>query len=132
VFGLYLKRVFAPAAFASILLGEAALACFHFKWVSPAPFLPVVWVMLAAFGAYLAVHAAFSLREGQAGLHVPGWITERDFLMSAGIFALSMDFWAWDAVGPVVLGIPVWIAYFMLLSILQTALMGRMIRKNYA
>ncbi len=131
VFGLYLKRVFAPAAFASILLGEAALACFHFKWVSPAPFLPVVWVMLVAFGAYLAVHALMVARREGTRLQVPRWVTDRDFLLSAALFALAMDFWAWDAVGGMVLGLPVWVAYFILLSTLQTALMAWMISRKY-
>jgi SSS family solute:Na+ symporter len=131
VFGLYLKRVFAPAAFASILSGEAALVCFHFKWISPAPFLPVVWVMAVAFGAYLAVHAPMAARQGRAALRLPPWIGDRHFLMSAGIFALAMDFWAWGAEGPLVLGVPAWVAYFMLLSLLQTALMAHMIGRNY-
>ena len=131
VFGLYLRPVFAPAAAASIALGETALACFHFKWVSPAPFLPVVWVMLVAFGAYLVVHAVMSAREAGARPRFPRWGVDRSFLMSAMIFALAMDFWAWGAAGPLVLGVPAWVAYFIGLSTLQTGLMAWMIRRQY-
>ncbi len=132
VFGLYLRRVFAPAAFASILLGEGALACFHFGWLSPAPFLPIVWVMIVAFSSYLGVHGVMAVRRERVGLRVPHWLMDRDFLMSAVIFALAMDFWAWGEAVPLYLGVPAWVFYFILLSILQTVLMARMIGRKYS
>ncbi len=128
LFGLYWKRVHSASAVLSILAGEAALAAFHFKWITAGPFLPVVWVMLTAFGTYLLVHLLLRAREGNLSLRRPGWLTDRYFLMPAGIFALAMDFWAWGSVQPLILGVPVWMAYFVLLSAAQMAVMARMIR----
>ena len=42
-----------------------------------------------------------------------------------------MDFWAWRAAEPLWLGLPWWIAYFVALSALQTAVMAYMIKKAY-
>jgi SSS family solute:Na+ symporter len=128
VFGLYWKRVHSASAVLSILAGEAALAAFHFKWIAAGPFLPVVWVMLTAFGTYLLVHLLLRAGEGNLSLRRPGWLTDRYFLMSAGIFALAMDFWAWGSVEPLIMGVPAWMVYFVLLSAAQMAVMARMIR----
>jgi SSS family solute:Na+ symporter len=128
-FGLYLQRVYPRAAIASILCGEAALAVFHLKWASPGAFLPVVWVLLAAFGSYLGVHALMTVREGRwRGALSGGWLKDRHVLIQAAIFVLAMDFWAWGSVRPLVGGLPLWIGYFVLLSALQTAAMAGMVR----
>jgi SSS family solute:Na+ symporter len=128
-FGLYLKRVYPRAAIASILFGEAALAVFHLKWASPGAFLPVVWVLLAAFGSYLGVHALLTVREGRwRGALSGGWLKDRHVLIQAAIFVLAMDFWAWGNVQPLLGGLPLWIGYFVLLSALQTAAMACMVR----
>nr|MCU0539358.1 hypothetical protein [Desulfobacterales bacterium] len=129
-FGLYWRRVYPAAALSSILAGEAALACFHFKWLSPDPFLPVVWVMLIACGVYLAAHGLAALRRGGLRLGRPEWSPDLDFWAQFGIFLLAMDFWAWGRVGPIVAGLPGWIAHFLLLSALQTAAMAFMIRRS--
>jgi SSS family solute:Na+ symporter len=129
-FGLYCRRVHSAAAILSIICGEAALAAFHLGRVSPGPFLPVVWVMLAAFGVYLAVHVLMTARQGGLRIALPGWLTDRYVLVSAAIFLLALDFWAWGIRRPSVFGLPFWIAYFVLLSALQTAAMACMIRRD--
>jgi solute:Na+ symporter, SSS family len=130
LFGLYWKRVYPAAAMLSIAAGEAALIGFHFKWASPAPFLPVIWVMAITFGSYFGVHGALALSEGRRGILRPRWLTDRCFWMLAGVFGLAMDFWAWERMQPVLLGIPMWVAYFILLSALQTAAMAYLIRRG--
>jgi SSS family solute:Na+ symporter len=127
VFGLYWRRVHSLSAVLSILAGEALLVCFHLKWVSAAPFLPVVWVMLTAFGVYLAVHALTRFR--QVGLRPPSWPRDPCLLMFFGVFLLAMDFWAWGRSGPLVAGMPVWIVHFLALSALQTAIMAFMVHR---
>jgi SSS family solute:Na+ symporter len=129
-FGLYCRRVHSAAAILSILCGEAALVVFHAQWVSSGRFLPVVWVMLVTFGVYLAVHALISARQGGLRTRMPGWFADRYVLVQAAIFILAMDFWAWGVSRPVFLGVPLWIAYFVLLSALQTAAMACMIRRD--
>jgi len=130
-FGLYWKRVHSGAAILSILAGEAALAVFHLKLASPGAFLPVVWVMLFAFGVYLTAHALIAARQGGLRMGIAyGWLKDRYVLVYAVIFALAMDFWAWGSVRPLIGGLPLWIGYFVLLSALQTAAMACMIRRE--
>jgi solute:Na+ symporter, SSS family len=130
--GLYWKRVHSSAAILSILGGEAALAVFHLKLASPGAFLPVVWVMLVAFGVYLTTHGLIVARQGRLRVGIPdGWFKDRYVLVYAAIFALAMDFWAWGRVQPVFWGLPLWIGYFILLSALQTAAMAYMIRREF-
>jgi len=126
--GLYWQRVHAAPAILSILAGETALVFLHFKLVPAGPFLPVIWVMLAAFGVYLTVHLLLRVREGELAIRLPGWPTDCYFPMFAAIFALAMDFWAWGSGQPTIMGFPAWMAYFVLLSAAQMAVMACLIR----
>jgi hypothetical protein len=63
LFGLYWKRVYSAPAILSILAGETTLIFLHFKLIQPGPFLPVILVMLAAFGVYLVAHLLLQMRE---------------------------------------------------------------------
>ena len=129
LFGLYLRRVFAPAAIASIVAGEAAVVCFYFEWLPSPAFLPVVWVMLVSFGVYLAVHAVLHGQPWALAAGMPAWLHDPCVYLQAGIFMLAMDFWAWGRVYPVILGVPAWIGYFIGLSGLQTVVMFHMLRR---
>jgi SSS family solute:Na+ symporter len=131
VFGLYWKRVHPGPAGLSIVAGEALLAAFHLRWVSPGPFLPVVWVLSAAFGVYLTAHLALTLwKGGGLRLHLPKWAADPYALAFGGIFLLALDFWAWGETEPTVLGLPLWVWYSMLLSALQTATMVGLTRRD--
>lgn len=128
LFGLYFERPRSAAAIVSILAGEAVLILIHFGFFRPDPFLPVIPVMLVAFGFYLAMHFVLRLREGSVAIALPRWLTDRYFLMLAGIFAVAMDYWAWDRSQPTIVGIPLWMFYFVLLSGAQTAIMAGLVR----
>ncbi|MEI7671465.1 MAG: sodium:solute symporter family protein [Deltaproteobacteria bacterium] len=130
LFGLYWKRVYSAPAILSILAGETSLILLHFKFILPDPFLPVIFVMLAAFGVYLVAHLLLRVKEGNLAIHVPVWLTDRYFLMLTGIFLLAMDFWAWGNAQPTIMGFPAWMAYFVLLSAAQMAVMAYMIRNE--
>jgi SSS family solute:Na+ symporter len=67
LFGLYWKRVYSSPAILSILAGETTLIFLHFKLILPGPFLPVIIVMLAAFGVYLVAHLLPRVKEGNLG-----------------------------------------------------------------
>ncbi len=129
LFGLYWRRVTPVPAGLSILAGEAVLLCFHFKWMTAEPFLPAVWVMLTAVGAYLVAHGLIHLRRGGLSVRFPEWPVDPSFLMFAALFLLAMDFWAWGRIGSLVAGLPVWIVHFLSLSALQTAVMVFMLRR---
>ena len=128
LFDLYWKRVYPVPAILSILAGETTLIFLHFKLILPGPFLPVILVMLAAFGVYLFAHLLLRVKEGNLAIRLPAWPTDRYFLMLTGIFLLAMDFWAWGSVQPTIMGFPAWMAYFVLLSAAQTAVMACLIR----
>jgi hypothetical protein len=100
----------------------------HFKLITPGPFLPVISVMLAAFGVYLVAHLLLRVKEGNLALRLPVWPTNRHLLMLTGIFLLAMDFWAWGNVQPTIMEFPAWMDYFVLLSAAQIAVMARVIR----
>jgi len=130
IFGLYFRRAYPAAATLSILCGEGLLLLFYFKKLSPGPFLPVIWIMAAAFLVYLAAHAVLAAKEGRRRLQAPGWGRSPYLYLLAGIFFLAMDFWAWGKSGPTVAGIPGWMFYFVFLSGLQTAVMVFWVRRD--
>lgn len=131
IFGLYLKRVFPLAALLSMAAGEAALLLFYFKLVPSPVFLPVVWVMLVTFLVYLATHASLLWQQKALVVRMPAWLLDPYFYLLSGVFILGMDFWAWERVRPLFMGIPGWMAYFVVLSAIQTLLMVLMVRRTY-
>ena len=128
LFGLYFKRGVAAAAISSILVGQTLLIMFYFKLLSPGGFLPVVWVMLAVFATYLMVHLCVNHWHRQPAFTKPIWLTNQHVCIFAVIFILGMDFWAWEAVRPTLVGLPIWLFYFVLLSALQTGAMIWLVR----
>ena len=130
IFGLYSRRVFPAAAILSIICGEAALIAFYFKWIASPVFLPVIWVMLATFAVYLAVHLLMLLKEKRLKISAPQWLSSAYFWLFAGIFVLAMDFWAWGKASPIFWGVPLWVGYFVMLSALQTVVMLQMTKKE--
>lgn len=131
IFGLYLKQVYAKAAIASIICGEATLVCYYFKWLPTFGFLPVVWVILVTVMVYLAVHIVLLSREKKLQISAPAWLTDPYFIFLTAIFLLAMDFWAWGKTDPVVFGVPLWIGYFVVLSAVQTIIMVMMMKREY-
>ncbi len=129
IFGLYLRKVYAMSAIVSIVCGESMLVMFYLKWLPKGMFLPVVWVMIVAFGAYLIVHGYLRWQAKDQKWAIPGWLTNPYFYIMSSIFILAMDFWAWEKVQPVVWGVPVWMLYFILLSGLQSIAMLFWLRK---
>jgi SSS family solute:Na+ symporter len=128
LFGLYWERRYALAAILSILTGESAVVLFFFNILPAGPFLPVIWVMGVTFGTYLLVHATLTLREGGVTMAFPAWLTNPYGYILAAIFLSALDFWAWGETTPLWSGLPVWMGYFIVLSALQTLVMGRWVR----
>jgi SSS family solute:Na+ symporter len=77
--GLSFKRVYSAPAILSILAGDTILILIHLKLILPGPFLPVLPVMLAAFGVYLVAHLLLRVKEGQIVITLPLWLTNRYF-----------------------------------------------------
>jgi hypothetical protein len=43
-----------------------------------------------------------------------------------------MDFWAWRKTDPLFWGIPLWVGYFVVLSVLQTIVMVFLMRREFS
>ena len=129
IFGLYFKRVYAPAAIGSILAGEGVLILFYLKLLPSGPFLAVVWVLLVTVVLYLVIHGALAARAGTLQFSRPDWLTDGYVWLFTLIFILALDFWAWNAVEPMFLGVPYWLSYFVVLSVVQMIVMARLLKE---
>lgn len=127
LFGLYFKRVYPAAAIASMLAGEATLLGYYLGWWSSRLFLPVMGVMAVTFGVYLLLHIIQALREGRLVLRAPQWLSNPYVYLFLAILLLAMDVWAWHQTGPLLWGMPLWMAWFIGLSLLQTGVMALMV-----
>ncbi|MGB8719794.1 MAG: hypothetical protein WCD46_10845 [Desulfobacterales bacterium] len=87
--------------------------------------------MLVSFGVYLGVHAVLHRRPQGLRPGLPPWLRDPCVYLQAGIFILAMDFWAWDRVYPVFMGVPAWMGYFIGLSGLQTIVMLYMLQRRH-
>jgi hypothetical protein len=103
------------------------LVLFYLKLLPSGPFLPVVWVMLVTVGVYLSLHAVFTARSGELTWTLPGGVINRYLWLYGALFILSLDFWAWGKAQPLFFGVPYWISYFLVLSLLQTIAMVLML-----
>jgi SSS family solute:Na+ symporter len=128
IFGLYFRRRYVLPAILSIVCGEAVLVAFYLKWLPSGVFLPVVWVMLTAFAAYLLPYLYLIWREGALAFFWPAWLRSPFTFLLGSIFLLSIDVWSWGKTHPLLGGVPAWIWYFVGLSALQTAVMAVMVR----
>lgn len=126
IFGLYLKRLHPLPAILSILCGETLVVAFYFKWLSPGPFLPVIPIIIATFGVYMISHIVVLRPQ----MRFPAWLRDPFFWILTALFFLAMDFWAWGRTCGLILGLPVWIYYFIILSALQTAAMYFWVRRD--
>jgi SSS family solute:Na+ symporter len=131
IFGLYLRRVYASAAILSILTGESLLVLFYLKRIPSGDFLPVVWIMIFTFAIYIAVHNIWLWKEHDWGLQWPKWLSSPYPYVMMGLFILGLDFWAWGRIGPLLMGVPWWLGYFVALSGLQMLAMWLMLKKEY-
>jgi SSS family solute:Na+ symporter len=130
IFGLYFRRRYAAPAILSIVCGEAVLVAFYLKWLPNGGFLPVVWVMLTAFAAYLLPHLYLDWRERTLAFFWPTWLRSPFTFLLGSIFLLSIDVWSWGKTHPIWGGVPAWIWYFVGLSILQTVVMVVMVHSE--
>jgi SSS family solute:Na+ symporter len=116
-FGLYLPRPRAAAGLCSILAGQGLTLAYAAGWLAaPDGFLAAVPVMAVATVAYLAMH----LLQGSSWRPQVSARAWRFAAVFALIFAAGQDYWRWDRVGDLWLGLPAWTWYFVGLSGLQT------------
>ena len=135
--GLYWKRATKQAAAASIIAGEAAvlasaLGLVPLPGVHPA--IPAIAASAVAFvvGSMFSKHQPASQPEAAAvALRAPpragslAWA-----LLFLAFFILANDFWAWGRRPVLILGLPLWVWYFITLGILLALAYAMWSRKN--
>ena len=109
----------------SMIVGEGLVILYYFNLLPTFGFLPVVFVMGGAFGAYLLV----AFFEKRPSITVPDFLKSPYFYGFLLIFILAMDFWRWHRAPRLCFGFPNWVIYFILLSMGQTLLSWILIKK---
>ena len=113
-------------AWISIAVGETLVGLYYFKLIPTFGFLPVVPILAATFGSYLAA-AAWEKRKITA---LPEFLKSPFFYAFLAIFLAAMDFWRWNARPVLWLGLPAWVYYFLALSTLQMGGTWLLFRKH--
>jgi hypothetical protein len=61
---------------------------------------------------------------GKTLIKLPFWFPKKDnfvwYILFIFLFLLSLDFWGWNQEKPMVLGLPIWIYYLIILTLLTS------------
>jgi hypothetical protein len=64
----------------------------------------------------------------------PFWFPNRNnviwYMFFIGLFLLSMDFWGWNQSKPLILGLPLWVIYLLILT-LASSIIFYLFSKTY-
>ncbi len=121
LFGLYSKKPQTKAAVSSILVGEAMVLLSYMGYLPTDRFLPAAPILAVTFLVYIVVFKVCS-RDG-FHLSLPSRRTLGFSLGFGLVFLLSVDWWQWRSTVAFIGGFPLWMAYFVALSAIQTVLM---------
>jgi solute:Na+ symporter, SSS family len=116
--GLYWKRANRYAAAASIVFGEGMVLAFYFEVLKVPGILPVVPILAVT----AAVFAAVSFLSRKPGENPDVVVRIRPgiwpwFAVFGLLFILGNDFWAWNREPLRLLGLPLWVWYYVGLGI---------------
>ena len=107
------------AVLAPTVIGEGLVLAFYFNVLSAPGILPVVPILAATTVVFIVVSLLSTAPGENTGIVAsvqPGiwpWV-----LVFAGLFILGNDFWAWNRQPIFVIGLPLWVWYFVGLGIL--------------
>ena len=66
--------------------------------------------------------------------NLPFWFTKKNnifwYILFILLFLLSLDFWGWRQYEPMIFGLPFWVYYFLILTLI-TSLAFYLFCKNY-
>jgi len=61
------------------------------------------------------------LNGGKNTKNLPFWFPKKSnvvwYVLFIGLFLLSMDFWGWGQSEPLMLGLPIWVVYLLILTL---------------
>ncbi|MBW2632548.1 MAG: hypothetical protein JRE14_00180 [Deltaproteobacteria bacterium] len=86
--------------------------------------------MTVTFAFYLGTHFIILIKRREVVWKLPKWVFDRYVYLMGAVFILGMDYWAWEKAQPLIAGVPAWIGFFVLLSLVQTVGMVYMVRKK--
>jgi SSS family solute:Na+ symporter len=136
--GLYWRRANRWGAAASILAGEALVVLFYFRLLAFPGVLPVLPILLATACVFIAVSLLTPAARENSGIVFPLLPGTGDRAPGAGpaagpartlaragvfllLFVLACDFWAWGRQPLLTSGLPLWVWYHILLTLLLSA-----------
>ncbi|MGC8798303.1 MAG: sodium:solute symporter family transporter [candidate division WOR-3 bacterium] len=113
--GAYWNRANPYAGVASIVVGETMVVLYHLKLIPDFGFLPVIPV-IGVTTVVLVLGSLFFPARGLAAWSRFSGFNRRWVLMMVLIFVLANDFWNWQRTTPLILGLPGWLWYHILLT----------------
>ncbi len=115
--GAYWKRANPWAGLVSVVTGEALVVAYHLKLLPDFGFLPVVPIVGISALVLIIGSLIFPARGLAAWAEVkPGFW--RQWIVFGAIFILSLDFYNWHRHSPVLIGLPLWLWFHILLNAL--------------
>jgi solute:Na+ symporter, SSS family len=131
--GLYWRRASWQGAVASIAVGEALVALSYFGVIRLRGIQPVVPAVAAAGVAFVVVSTLLPPTAGSPP--IPGNPPRRSLAVAIPfvlLFILANDFWAWGRAPVVLLGIPLWTWYSIVLGVALAAAYAVFLRADPA
>jgi hypothetical protein len=129
--GLYWKRANRYAAAASIVAGEGMVLAFYFKILNVPGILPVVPILIVTAVVFVAVSCLSRQTGENTDVVVPiRWEIWPWFVVFGLLFILGNDFWAWNREPLRLLGLPLWVWYFVGLGIILSIAYRAFVRRG--
>jgi SSS family solute:Na+ symporter len=120
--GLYWRRANRFGATASIIAGEALVLVFYFRLLSLPAVLPVLPILAVTAAVFVAVSLLTASEGENPDIVFP---VRREALRYAPLFllffVLACDFWVWGRRPRLAAGLPLWVWYHILLTLLLAA-----------
>jgi SSS family solute:Na+ symporter len=131
--GLYWKRANRWGAAASIIAGEALVMAFYFGLLKVPGVLPVLPILLVTATVFVLVSLLTVPGRENPALVFP---VRKEALRYAPLFlllfVLACDFWAWGRRPALAAGLPLWVWYHILLTLLLAAAFRFFLARNAA
>ncbi|MBW1708907.1 MAG: sodium:solute symporter family protein [Deltaproteobacteria bacterium] len=130
LFGLYPGWRSKSGAIVSIIVGESALLLAFFGHLPTWGFLSVVPILALTFGSYLIVAGIERALKKQPLAWPAAFLRSPYTWAFLAIFVLAVDWYRWEESPALILGWPVWVIHFLVLSAAQTLIMARWARET--
>lgn len=113
----YWRKANPWAGLGSVLIGEATVILYHFKLLPDFGFLPVIMVVLISTLVLVLGSLLFpaSNLKSWSSARALNW---RVLGLPVILFILANDFWSWQRVGAMFLGLPFWLWYHIGLTLI--------------